>query len=54
MAEDIALMLMEILPSLTRETIALFIIVDPLGNVPTFMSLTRDMSNDERRKAFFF
>ena len=31
---------------------ALFIVVDPLGNVPIFMSLTKDLSPENRKKAF--
>ncbi|MGQ9468703.1 MAG: MarC family protein [Nitrososphaerales archaeon] len=33
-------------------SLALFIIVDPLGNVPIFISLTENMSLEQRRKAF--
>ncbi|MEM2882766.1 MAG: MarC family protein [Candidatus Bathyarchaeia archaeon] len=37
---------------LLRATVALFVIVDPLGNMPIFMGLTRDMDRGERRRAF--
>ena len=37
---------------LVRATIALFVIVDPLGNVPIFMGLTRDMDEAGRQRAF--
>jgi len=35
-----------------KVSLALFIIVDPLGNVPIFISLTEGMSLEQRRKAF--
>lgn len=35
-----------------KAVIALFIIVDPLGNVPIFIGLTENMSNSERKKTF--
>jgi multiple antibiotic resistance protein len=37
---------------LTKSIVALFIIVDPIGNVPIFMGLTSNMSREERRKTF--
>jgi len=40
------------LPSLIRAVISLFIIVDPLGNIPIFISLTEKMNEKERRKIF--
>jgi len=40
------------IPSLVRAVISLFIVVDPLGNIPIFISLTEDMSKRERRKTF--
>ncbi|MBS7640315.1 MAG: MarC family protein [Candidatus Bathyarchaeia archaeon] len=40
------------LPALTKSVISLFIIVDPLGNVPIFISLTHGMGVSERRKVF--
>jgi multiple antibiotic resistance protein len=40
------------LQDLLRTTVALFIVVDPLGNVPIFMSLTKDLSREDRRRAF--
>jgi multiple antibiotic resistance protein len=40
------------LQDLLRTTVALFIVVDPLGNVPIFMSLTKDLSGEDRRRAF--
>lgn len=38
--------------ALTKSVISLFIIVDPLGNVPIFISLTHGMGVLERRKVF--
>jgi multiple antibiotic resistance protein len=35
-----------------KGVIALFIIVDPLGNIPIFLSLTEKMSREERRRTF--
>ena len=40
------------LPGLVRGIIALFIILDPLGNVPIFIGLTERMSGEERARAF--
>ena len=37
---------------LLRATVALFVIVDPLGNMPIFMGLTRDMDSGARQRAF--
>jgi len=41
-----------LLSDLIRATISLFIIVDPLGNIPIFISLTEKMNEKERRKTF--
>lgn len=38
---------------LLKAVIALFIIVDPIGNVPIFISLTENLSKDERKSAFY-
>ncbi|MEM3589332.1 MAG: MarC family protein, partial [Nitrososphaerota archaeon] len=37
---------------MVRAVIALFIVVDPLGNIPIFISLTRNLSKEERRRVF--
>lgn len=37
---------------LVKMIIALFIVVDPLGNVPIFMSLTENMDKAQRRRTF--
>ena len=37
---------------LVKMIIALFIVVDPLGNVPIFMSLTENMDKSQRRRTF--
>jgi len=38
--------------NLAKAIIALFIIVDPFGNIPVFMSLTDKMNGKEKRKIF--
>ncbi|MCD6529162.1 MarC family protein [Candidatus Bathyarchaeota archaeon] len=40
------------MPNLIRDFTSLFIVVDPLGNLPIFMGLTERMSEDERRRVF--
>lgn len=42
----------DVATEILKGVIALFIIVDPLGNFPIFMSLTEKMSTTERRKTF--
>jgi len=49
---DIITEIMGMLPALVKGIIALFIIVDPFGNIPIFVSLTEKMDREERRKAF--
>jgi multiple antibiotic resistance protein len=39
-------------PDLVKMTIALFIVVDPLGNVPIFVGLTKDMDSLQRKKTY--
>ena len=41
-----------IFSDLVKMVIALFIVVDPLGNVPIFMSLTENMDTSQRRRTF--
>ncbi|MEM2464845.1 MAG: MarC family protein [Candidatus Bathyarchaeia archaeon] len=48
MAEELA----AFLPALTKSVISLFIIVDPLGNIPIFIGLTEGLREKERRKVF--
>ncbi|MEM2995657.1 MAG: MarC family protein [Candidatus Bathyarchaeia archaeon] len=38
--------------NLARAVVSLFIIVDPVGNLPILLSLTQNMPDDRRRKAF--
>jgi len=52
MPESPLAILTMILPDLIRGIIALFIIVDPLGNIPIFISLTQGMEEVERKKVF--
>jgi len=40
MVADIVTEIMGMLPDLVKGVIALFIVVDPFGNVPMFVSLT--------------
>jgi multiple antibiotic resistance protein len=42
----------DMVPILVKGIISLFIIVDPLGNIPIFMSLTEKMGKDQRKKVF--
>lgn len=37
---------------LTKAVIALFAVLDPIGNVPIFIGLTSDLSEDKRRRVF--
>jgi multiple antibiotic resistance protein len=41
-----------LVPDLVKMTIALFIVVDPLGNVPIFIGLTKDMDTSQRKKTY--
>lgn len=43
---------MEILLNLAKAILVLFIIVDPLGDIPIFISLTENMTAEQRRKVF--
>jgi multiple antibiotic resistance protein len=44
--------LMDFAFNLVKAIIVLFIIVDPFGNIPIFMSLTEKMTGKEKRKIF--
>ncbi len=50
--EDAWAYMLLLVPELARNTIALFIIVDPVGNIPILMSLTGKMSEAQRRNTF--
>ncbi|MDQ1280634.1 MAG: multiple antibiotic resistance protein [Thermoproteota archaeon] len=52
MFEDLTLLIMTFLPELVKGIIALFIVVDPLGNIPIFVSLTDKTNLQQRRKIF--
>ncbi|MCD6537010.1 MarC family protein [Candidatus Bathyarchaeota archaeon] len=39
-------------PDLIKAVISLFIIVDPLGNLPILVSLTENMNREERKRTF--
>lgn len=38
--------------SLAKAVLVLFIIVDPFGNIPIFVGLTQEMTNEQKRKVF--
>lgn len=40
------------LVDLTRAIVALFIIMDPVGNIPIFIGLTSEMERAQRAKAY--
>ncbi|HIQ29104.1 MAG TPA: MarC family protein [Candidatus Caldiarchaeum subterraneum] len=42
----------DFLLNLVKASLALFIIVDPVGQIPLFLGLTKDMPPSERRRAF--
>jgi multiple antibiotic resistance protein len=44
--------LQSFLQNLLKATIALLIVVDPLGNVPIFISLTKHLTKEDRKRAF--
>ena len=35
---------------LTKSTIALFVVIDPIGNVPLFIALTSKMDKNQKKK----
>ncbi|MGQ9515112.1 MAG: MarC family protein [Thermoproteota archaeon] len=41
-------MLVEFTVQILKATIALFVIIDPIGNIPIFISLTEGMTKDQR------
>ena len=43
---------MSFIADLTKAAIALFIIVDPFGNIPIFVGLTENISDAQRRKTY--
>ena len=42
----------DVLAEFIKAVITLFIIVDPLGNIPIFIGLTENLSKEERRRVF--
>jgi multiple antibiotic resistance protein len=44
--------LLALVPDLAKMTVALFIVVDPLGSVPIFIGLTKDMDTSQRKKTY--
>ncbi len=49
---NILSVILRIIPELARQVLALFIVVDPLGNIPIIISLTKDLCPSARREAF--
>jgi multiple antibiotic resistance protein len=50
---SVAILILNVpLQNLIKGTIALFIILDPIGNIPIFMSLTKEMNTEDRSKVF--
>ena len=43
---------LDFISELTRAAIALFIIVDPFGNIPIFMGITGNLPDDQRKKVY--
>lgn len=43
---------MDYISALVKAVIALFIIVDPFGNIPIFVGLTENMTDDYRKKVY--
>ena len=43
---------MDFISELTRAILALFIIVDPFGNIPIFVGLTENITEPQRKKTF--
>jgi len=52
MLEPAAVSLLDSIPNLARAILALFIIVDPFGNIPIFIGLTQRMDRPERERIF--
>lgn len=40
------------LRGVTEALISLFIVIDPVGNIPLFLTLTKNMNSNERQRAF--
>ncbi|MGA3112414.1 MAG: MarC family protein, partial [Candidatus Bathyarchaeia archaeon] len=43
---------LDFISELTRAFIALFIIVDPFGNIPIFVGLTENINDAQRKKTY--
>jgi multiple antibiotic resistance protein len=52
MLDVFSLSLMDSLMNLAKATLALFIIVDPFGNIPVFIGLTEKIDVGQRRRVF--
>jgi len=51
-SEQFIASLTENIPNLARAVIALFIVVDPFGNIPIFIGLTEKMPSQQRKRVF--
>ena len=45
-------MIEEFLDELLKSVVVLFVVVDPIGNVPIFIGLTKGMDREQRKKVF--
>ncbi|MEM2099429.1 MAG: MarC family protein [Candidatus Bathyarchaeia archaeon] len=52
MSDIFTVYLTESIPNLVRAVLALFIVVDPFGNLPIFIGLTEKMSSQQRKRVF--
>jgi len=43
---------LDLISELIRATIALFVIVDPFGNIPIFIGLTEKISDEQKKKTY--
>jgi multiple antibiotic resistance protein len=51
-SEPLIASLTESIPNLVRAVLALFIVVDPFGNIPIFIGLTERMDSQQRKRIF--
>jgi len=51
-SEQLVVSLTESIPNLVRAVLALFIVVDPFGNLPIFIGLTEKMEKQQRKRVF--
>ena len=51
-SEQFIVSLTENIPNLVKAVLALFIVVDPFGNIPIFIGLTEKMERQQRKRVF--